>query len=242
MSLIITLHGQEGIVMASDSRLTINHTDSSGPQPVVQIGVSQSDTNYKTFLGKARIGVSTFGAAFIKGVPISGYIESFLTETISDETDIEEVPHLLLEYFQKTPEIPAAGFHVAGYRKVGGQSQQRIWRCFPTDKGIQDIVPAIQQQGALWNGEQDVLTRVINQDIHFRADDGSYQPLPYHAVPFAMFTLQDMIDFAVYAIRATSDTMRFQLRPKTVGGPIDVLLIKPTQAEWISRKVLRVMQ
>jgi len=228
--------------MASDSRLTINHTDTSGPQPIVQIGVSQSDTNYKTFLGHGRIGISTFGAAFIKGVPISGYIESFLNETITDETDIEQVPHLLIDYFQKTPEIPAAGFHVAGYRKVGAQSQQRIWRCFPTDKGIQDVVPAMQQQGVLWNGEQDVLSRIINQNIFFRAPDGSDQAFPYHAVPFAMFTLQDMVDFAVYAIRTTSDTMRFQLRPKTVGGPIDVLVIKPTEPEWISRKVLQVTQ
>jgi hypothetical protein len=242
MSLVITLHGQEGIVMASDSRLTINHTDSSGPQSVVQVGVSQSDTNYKTFLGHAKIGISTFGAAFIKGVPISGYIESFLNERITDETDIEEVPRLLIDYFQQTPEIPAAGFHVAGYRKVNGQLQQRIWRCFPTDKGVQDVAPAIQQQGALWNGEQDVLTRIINQSIYFHADDGSHQLLPHHAVPFEMFTLQDMIDFAVYGIRTTADTMRFQLRPKTVGGPIDALVIKATEAEWISRKILQVVQ
>ena len=175
-------------------------------------------------------------------VPISGYIESFLNETMTAETDIEEVPRLLIDYFQKTPEIPAAGFHVAGYRKVNGQLQQRIWRCFPVDKGIQDVVPAIQQQGALWNGEQDVLTRIVNQSIYFHVEDGSHQLLPYHAVPFAMFTLQDMIDFAVYAIRTTADTMRFQVRPKTVGGPIDVLVIKPTEAEWISRKILQVAQ
>ncbi len=69
MSLIITLHGQEGIVMASDSRLTINNTDSSGGQTTVSVGVSQSDSNYKTFLGKGGVGISTFGAATIKGIP-----------------------------------------------------------------------------------------------------------------------------------------------------------------------------
>jgi len=62
--------------------------------------------------------------------------------------------------------------------------------------------------------------------------------MPSYGIPFQMFTLQDMIDFAVYGIRATADTMRFQLRAKTVGGPIDVLILKPTEAKWISRKSL----
>ncbi len=52
-------------------------------------------------------------------------------------------------------------------------------------------------------------------------------------------TLQDGIDFAVFAIRTTIDTMRFQMCVKTVGGPIDVLVIKPSGAQWISRKELR---
>ena len=30
--------------------------------------------------------------------------------------------------------------------------------------------------------------------------------------------------------------MRFQPRPKTVGGPIDLLSIKPDACEWLNRK------
>jgi hypothetical protein len=238
MSLIITLHGQEGIVMASDSRLTMNNTDSSGPQTIVSIGVSQSDSNYKTFLGNGRVGISTFGAATIKGVPISGYIESFLTEKVTDNTALEDVPQLLVDYFQTKPEVPDAGFHVAGYTKVGNQMEQRIWRCFATGSAIQNVVPSTQTCGALWNGENDVLARITSPQIHIEDGKGGYSPMATYGIPFQMFTLQDMIDFAVYGIRATADTMRFQLRAKTVGGPIDVLILKPTEAEWISRKSL----
>jgi hypothetical protein len=50
-------------------------------------------------------------------------------------------------------------------------------------------------------------------------------------------TVQDAIDFAVYAIRTTIDTMRFQARAKNVGGNIDVLLLKPNQdPQWIKKK------
>jgi hypothetical protein len=49
--------------------------------------------------------------------------------------------------------------------------------------------------------------------------------------------LQDAIDFSVYAIRTTIDTMRFQARPKNVGGDIDVLILTPTQgAKWVRKK------
>ena len=40
----------------------------------------------------------------------------------------------------------------------------------------------------------------------------------------------DAIDFAKYAIQTTIDTMKFQQRGKTVGGPIDILIIKPDNA------------
>lgn len=224
--------------MASDSRLTISNTDSSSGQPVVSVGVSQSDSNYKTFLGNGGVGISTFGAATIKGIPISGYIESFLNEQISDGTDLDTVPQLLVDYFQKTPEVPDAGFHVAGYKKVGNQMEQRIWRCFSTGSAVQNVVPSTQTSGVIWNGEQDILGRITSPQIHIEDGKGGYTPMPTFGIPFQMFTLQDMIDFAVYGIRATADTMRFQLRPKTVGGPVDVLILKPTEALWISRKSL----
>ena len=55
---------------------------------------------------------------------------------------------------------------------------------------------------------------------------------------FDAMMLQDAIDFSIYAIRTTIDTMRFQARPKNVGGPIDVLLLMPDQVTWIYRKEL----
>jgi len=35
--------------------------------------------------------------------------------------------------------------------------------------------------------------------------------------------------------------MRFQTREKTVGGPVDVLVIKPDRAFWVARKELHSM-
>ena len=53
-----------------------------------------------------------------------------------------------------------------------------------------------------------------------------------------LLSLQDGIDFIRYAINMTTDTMRFANINKTVGGPIDILVIKPNSAFWISHKEL----
>ena len=49
-------------------------------------------------------------------------------------------------------------------------------------------------------------------------------------------TLQDAVDFGVYAVKTTIDTMRFQQKEKTVGGPIDVLVIQPYQEPLFIQK------
>lgn len=94
-------------------------------------------------------------------------------------------------------------------------------------------------QGVSWGGEGDILSRIIKPAFS-QDSQGNYQPYPNHQIPYQFFTLQDAIDFSVYAIRTTTDTIRFQPRAKTVGGPIDVLVIKPDEVKWVQKKELKV--
>lgn len=59
--------------------------------------------------------------------------------------------------------------------------------------------------------------------------------LPNYDVPWGFFTLQDAIDFAIFAVKSTIDAIRFQLRAKTVGDPIDVLVVKPDDSHWVQK-------
>lgn len=61
---------------------------------------------------------------------------------------------------------------------------------------------------------------------------------PEMDIAWELLTLQDGIEFAEYAIKTTIDTMRFQMTPKTVAEPIDILIIKPNGAKWIKHKEL----
>ena len=61
MSLIVSIRTGEGVVMASDSRMTTTVMRSAGDVKSQFVGAHFSDTTYKTFMLGGRIGVSKKG-------------------------------------------------------------------------------------------------------------------------------------------------------------------------------------
>lgn len=237
MSLVITLHVREGIVMAADSRLTLNQRAEREDGPVLKLAVGQSDSNTKLFLAPNEVGISTFGSAAIQGVPIAGFIESFFDERLGADDPVEETARKLLEFFREQEPIPESSFHVAGYSRLEGELRQQVWRIDVAEDEMREVSSG-EKEGAAWGGDVDILARLI-QPVATLDDDGEIdERLPDYKIPWAFFTLQDAIDFAIFAMRSTIDAIRFEPRPKTVGGPIDVLVIRPTGTEWIQRKRL----
>jgi hypothetical protein len=151
--------------------------------------------------------------------------------------EVDAVPPVLLQYFRALPGPPAMYFHVAGYKSEQGKRVQHLW----TVDVAQDEVRRVNQpdqQGAQWGGETDVLVRLINP-VFAQDAQGAYQALPAFVIPWQFFTLQDAIDFSGYAIKTTIESMRFHARPKTVGGAVDILVIRPSSTEWVAKKTLR---
>lgn len=244
MSLIITVYCSEGIVMASDSRSTYSYTetlpppDKNMPSLVVrENGVHFTDNAYKTFMSPNGIGISVCGCSSINGSPITGMIEEFLLK--NGDLSVSELALKIREHFSSLAPKDVIEFVVAGYEQKNGDFVQQIYRVITncTEPQIVDTT----NSGALWGGETDILSRLIS-DVYLRNEqpDGkeNYTLHAGHPILWGFFTLQDSIDFAQYAIKTTIDAIKFQRRVKTVGGPIDVLVIKPTGAQWISRKEL----
>lgn len=247
MSLIVTVHTNEGIVMASDSRTTFSR-QGMNPLPdgkgtiITQLqGVHYSDTTYKTFLVGKYIGVSTCGAAAINGKPIAGYVEDFINNKVGAETSIQKVSEMILDSFRLYEPIPDIVFHVAGYEQEDNDFVQKFYRVFVANNTIEKIETS--SQGAAWNGETEILSRIITpywQETISKDGNKEYIKQTPPTIPWNFFSLQDAIDFSMYAMNTTIETMRFQERLKTVGGPIDVLAIKPTGSNWIKRKKLHI--
>jgi len=235
MSLVITLYVREGIVMASDSRLSINsQLQSPNGSSSVNMVTTITDSNTKIFMAFDRIGISTFGQAAINGIPVAGFIESFIhLQAPQNSISVKQLSHKLLDYFCQFNPIPDIGFHVGGYDQSSHESIPLIYRVVPTLRQVTLSNPpqkGEQIQGASWDGEGDTLARLI-QPVSLAQQPGTQNPLPHYPIPWQIFTLQDAIDFAVFAIDTTIKSFRFQSRPKTVGGPIDVMVIKPQQAK-----------
>lgn len=237
MSLIITVFTREGIVLAADSRLTLQRQEAKGAAQVIQLAVGQTDSVNKVFLAPGDVGIATYGAAEIQGVPISGYVDTVIRERLADGVAVDAVPQILLDYFRALPAPPATFFHVAGYKDEQGKRTQHVWTV-DVAQNLARRMNQPDQQGVQWGGETDILVRLISP-LFVSDGKGAHQALPTFDIPWQFFTLQDAIDFAGYGIRATIESLRFQARAKTVGGAIDVLVLRPSSSEWVARKVLK---
>lgn len=243
MTFVIVVYARGGIVLAADSRLSLNNQIPQPAQEPAQQAtnlcyVGQSDTMQKLFLVPGNIGICTWGAADIEGISISDYVESFMDEQLCDaEKAVDEIPGLLADYFNSVGVVPDTNFYVAGYKIENGLPVKHLYLVGVKNRSVERYDTAAP--GAAWGGETDVLVRLINE-VYTKDGQGNFQPLPMYHVPWQFFTLQDAIDFAIFAVRATIETLRFQPRPKTVGGPVDVLVIKPREAFWVQQKKLHI--
>ncbi|AZR73608.1 hypothetical protein BBF96_09535 [Anoxybacter fermentans] len=237
MSFIVTLYVPEGIVMAADSRLTMNFQKKLPDGTSLFQSFIASDTNQKLYLINERFGLSLCGEAAINNIPLAGFINTF-EERISSNTDVTEIPEALIKYFKEIGNNPRITFHLSGYRVEEGISIPYVYIGHVSESKFLRVNYRNDQiyYGCSWGGDSDIFARLI-LPARVKKNRGEWKELPYYEIPYNFFTLQDAIDFAIYAIRTTIQTIRFQTRPKTVGGPIDVLVLKPgEQPYWIQKK------
>src|SRR5439155_26240507 len=120
MSLIISVYVREGIVMAADSRLTLTIPKTQPGGQMHTLSLASSDSAKKLFLAPNNVGIGTCGAADIGGVPVAGFVESFIVEKLKGQNQTaEQVAHQLKDYLVAVGVRPGTLFHVAGYAQAG---------------------------------------------------------------------------------------------------------------------------
>jgi len=242
MSFVIAVYVPEGIVMASDSRQSVTIEGRNPDGKPFKVETVNSDAIIKTFLlEKHQVGISNFGQDLLGGIPIAGHIKRFIEEELTPRDDVTSVPKKLVDYFRKSFPEADAGFHVAGYRKEGKVSIPHIYSCHVARNVVErrNTKPdGSITYGATWSGQGDILSSILIP-VTVKDDKGNDKVIRSPApIIWDAMSLQDAVDFSIYAIRTTIDTMRFLARPKNVGGPIDVLVLTPEEARWIQRKQL----
>lgn len=233
MSLIVTVHVPSGMVMAADSRTlgTRREERTEGERTViVERQVVLSDYAYKVIaLEKRPVGIATHDAAIIENQHVDSHVIKFEEEVLAESDSVSSVAHKLVDYFAKNFVGVPVGFHVCGYEVENGVSVPYVYSCHTvtetTPKRWNTDDKGKVTYGILRSGEQSVVNRLITK-----------ASLP----PFAAMPLQDAVDYAIYLIRTTIDTLRFEPKFPTVGGTIDVLLITPARGpHFLQKKELR---
>lgn len=236
MSFLIAVYVNEGIVLASDRRTTYSNTVEVEGNVIQRIGIHTTNSTDKTFMCPNGSGISTCGEASLQGAPITGYIQEVIRTQISEDCDVEEIPNLLIQYFQQLPTVPDTNFIVAGYKSVDEKKVQKVYKVNVKTSTVTEVDTT--NQGATWDGESLTLTRLL-LNVALVDQNGNCNPLPFEPILFEYFTLQDAVDFARYAVETTIQTMRFKNVVETVGGEVDILVITPDETKWLQKAELK---
>jgi hypothetical protein len=231
MSLAVTVYVPAGIVMAADSRTILTRREereSDGQRVAVEQHLVLSDNAYKVIgLRKVPVGVVTYGAAVIQNRMVDSHVAAFEEAALSAQDDVDSVASKLIDYFREQfPEVTVA-FYVAGYRTEEERAVPYVFHCQtasePHVKRINRDNSGRIVFGVARGGDTHIANRLIAKDS-----------LPI----FSAMPLQDAVDYAIHVIRTTIDELRFEPRFPSVGGPIDVLIITPSELRFVQRKEL----
>lgn len=130
MSLIIATYVPEGIVMASESRESINITGKTPKGKTFKIQTVNSDNVTKTFLlEKQKVGISSCGETVLNGIPMAGHIKRFSEEVLTDSDGVESVAKKIVNFMFKQFGKVDTKFYVCGYKKEKKVSIPYVFFC-----------------------------------------------------------------------------------------------------------------
>lgn len=265
MSLGVVIKGTEGVVLAADSRVTLQATRPK--QTPIQINFDNA-TKLITFQEPHNyVAAVTYGLAVIGKRTAHSFVpefeQTFLSE-IDERINVKKYAEKLSEFFlnqwNKSPmpkpsdfKGPGMTFIVGGYDP--GQAYGSVF-LFDIPHQPEPKPRNKKNFGMTWGGQLQIATRIIHgwdprympiikeelglddQKINELTKKLKSQlefPIPYDVLP-----LQDCIDLAIFLVKSTVQAQQLAIGVRGVGGPIEVAVIRRTkEVEFIQKKKLR---
>ena len=252
MSLGIIINGPEGVVLASDTRVTLMSPGSSGT-------VSFDNASKMLLLDGVggRVAAVTQGDGTIGGRTIHSLVPAFRAWIGDEHFTVQGYAQRLSDFFMhcwQQAGSPPSDIHFI----VGGIDLQSAYGEAHRFQVPSQPVPLVQRApglfGMSWGGQSEIASRLINgfdyqmvQSIvsAFPSVDMSQLiqvlqtqsalPIPYSSLP-----LQDCVDLAIFLMRATITAQGLSTGLRGVGGTIEVITITPTEGvQWIQKREIR---
>ena len=259
MSLGIVLKGPEGIVLAADSRATLEARQGNSPPRSVHFDNATKILSFKEY---PHVGAVTYGGAVIGQRTPHSYVPEFENELKEDRLSVQQFAQKLSEFFQKRlkeaapiKRTPGADtiFVVGGYDK--DQPYGTVY-LFAVPRDPKPQPRNARDFGITWGGQPEIVNRliqgydpnmfhVLKQD--FKLSDGKLKQIDNalrsrlrFPIPYEVLSLQDGVNLATLLIRTTISMQSLSLLERGVGGPIDVATITRTDGlQFIQKKEIQ---
>jgi hypothetical protein len=267
MSLAIAIKGPEGIVLAADSRVTLEGRRKDGQALPVNF---DNATKLLAFPKHPYVGAVTYGQAVIGLRTAHSLIpefDLFLRNEIQGEHQrltVEEFSKKLSKFFlkhwreivtQETGGGPDMVFIVGGYNEDDPYGKIYLVG-IPSSPEPKEQNPGPRVFGMTWGGQLSIVNRIIQgcdpallnvvkesaklNDDQFKALQERVRQDFQFPIPYQMLPLQDCIDLAICLIRSTIIFQDLAVLQRGVGGPIDVAVItRPGRLQFVQKKEIR---
>ena len=262
MSLGVVVKGPEGIVLAADTRITLNV---QGPNLQSPLLVNFDNATKLLSFGQPHkwVGAVTYGAATIGRRTAHSFIPELEPALGSGRLTVLEYAKKLSAFFQQCWEDakmpsdvqPNGGmnFIVGGfdedvpYGEVFLFNIPRSPKPEPRNEGT--------NFGMTWGGQLEIASRLIHgydprllqliqtslkvPNAKVEEFRQNIEPELEYRIPYDVLPLQDCVDLAAFLIRTTIMAQNFAIAVRGVGGSIEVAAITRTEGlKWIQKKDL----
>lgn len=253
MSLGIAFKGPEGVVLAADSRVTLNATSVTGDHFTVHF---DNATKLLALEGQPYVGIVTYGAGAI-GQPDPRTAHGFMPEFEAElwrkhgvqRLTVAQVAEELGAFFVQqwnqrgmpppgTPGVASMVFLVAGFDE--GDAYGKVFEVTVPD----NPTPAEQSPGdfgVTFGGQHELVQRLLG-GVDLRASaiakdelgltDDQVRALAERwrneltlTVPYQFLPLQDCVDLSTFLVHMTSAVQGWMIALRGVGGAVEVATI-----------------
>ncbi len=262
MSLGVVIKGSDGIVLAVDSRVTLNAQRKGMPSITINFDNASKFLHFSP--PHDFIGAVTYGTAIIGQRTAHSFIPEFEQSILSKSKErlkIISYARKLSDFYMNrwqelTPKdykgLPI-NFIIGGYDKDEPYGSVYLFNIpnmpKPEPKNPNDF-------GMTWGGQLEIASRII-QGCDPRFIDVVKNTLKLNddqvnllitalrknlgfPIPYAILPLQDCVDLAIFLIRSTITAQRLSIGIRGVGGLIEVATVKRTQKlTFIQKKEIK---
>jgi hypothetical protein len=259
VSLGVAIKGPEGIVLAADSRVTLEARPAN--TNIVLPVFYDNATKLLSFSKQPNVGAVTYGQAVIGMRTAHSLLPEFEVGLEAKRLSVAAFAEKLSEFFldrwkasmPKDYSGPQLTFIVAGFDEGAAYGEIHLFEIpgNPRPK----VRTAKDGFGMTWGGQLDIVSRIVSgydpSLAHLLAKESeqpqevvekwlsNVQPAVQLVVPFEFLALQDCVNLATAVIRTTMVFQDTAVRMRGVGGPIDIAVIRRTGGlQFIQRKAL----